>query len=282
MHTPTTAVLAPSHDPLRHCLAALLAATATLALPAGAQQAPAAAQAPAAQAPAAAAAAPAADLNPKAIEALQAMGKHLRSLKAFTIKADTTIDEVLTSGQKVQFAGTLDYRVQMPNRLRADVRNELKHREFYYDGKTLTQYAPRPKYYASIAAPGTIADVLQAADQKFGLQVPLSDLFFWGTDKAGIDDVKSALFVGPAKVGGLDCDHYAYRQANVDWQVWIAKGKNPLPCKLVVTTTDEPSQPQYTATLKWDVASAIPASTFAFAPPAGAKKIEIAPLSAAK
>ena len=88
--------------------------------------------------------------------------------------------------------------------------------------------------------------------------------------------------MGPAKIGGVECDHYAYRQANVDWQVWIAKGKSPLPCKLVVTTTDEPSQPQYTATLKWDVASAIPASTFAFAPPAGAKKIELAPLSAAK
>jgi len=277
MNTPTTAVRAPSHLPLRHCLAALLAATAALALPAGAQQAPAAAPAPAA-----AAAAPAAELNPKAIEALQAMGKYLRSLKAFTVTADTAVDEVLTSGQKVQYAGKLDYRVQMPNRLRADVRSELRQRNFYYDGKTLTQYAPQLKYYASIAAPGTIADVLQAADQKYGLQLPLADLFFWGTDKAGIEDIKSALFVGPATIGGVECDHYAFRQANVDWQVWIARGKSPLPCKLVVTTTDEPSQPQFSATLKWDVASAIPASTFAFAPPAGAKKIEITPLSAAK
>ena len=40
------------------------------------------------------------------------MGKYLRSLKSFAVHA-TSIDEVLQNGQKVQFAGTLDYRVQM-------------------------------------------------------------------------------------------------------------------------------------------------------------------------
>ena len=34
------------------------------------------------------------------------MGKYLRSLKSFAVHADTSIDEVLQSGQKVQFAGT--------------------------------------------------------------------------------------------------------------------------------------------------------------------------------
>ncbi len=41
------------------------------------------------------------------------MGKYLRSLKSFAVHADTSIDEAPQSGQKVQFAGTLDYRVQM-------------------------------------------------------------------------------------------------------------------------------------------------------------------------
>jgi hypothetical protein len=95
------------------------------------------------------------------------MGAYLRSLKTFEVRADTTIDEVLTSGQKVQFAGTLDYRVQAPNRLRAEVNNDRRHRKFFYDGKSLTQYAPRMKYYATIPAPGTLSELVQLADQKY-------------------------------------------------------------------------------------------------------------------
>ncbi|MGA8053031.1 MAG: DUF2092 domain-containing protein [Burkholderiales bacterium] len=221
----------------------------------------------------------AAALDAKAIEALSAMGKYLRSLKSFAVHADTTIDEVLTTGQKLQFAGTLDYQVQSPNRLRAEVNTDRRHRQFFYDGNSLTQYAPRMKYYATVAAPGTIGEALQVAEQKYDLEIPLADLFLWGTDKSGVQDVKDATFVGPARIAGKDCDHYAYRQENVDWQVWIQRGAQPLPCKMVITTTDEPSQPQYTAVLKWDLAPKLGNATFAFVPPKDAKKIGIAPFS---
>ena len=224
--------------------------------------------------------APAAAREAKAIEALSSMGKYLRSLKAFTVHGDTTIDEILDNGQKVQFGGAVDYRVQMPNRLRAEVRTDHKHREFFYDGKTITQYGPRMKYYASVAAPGTIAEALQMAEQKYDIDVPLSDLFLWGTDKSGIEDIKEAAYLGPAQVGGKDCDHYAYRQQDVDWQVWIQQGKQPLPCKMVITTTQEPAQPQYTAVLKWDLAPKFGADTFKFVPPKDARKIEVAPVTA--
>jgi hypothetical protein len=38
----------------------------------------------------------------------------------------------------------------------------------------------------------------------------------------------------------------------VDWQLWIERGKTPLPRKLLITTVQESSQPQYVAVLKWD------------------------------
>jgi hypothetical protein len=74
----------------------------------------------------------------RAMEALASMGKYLRSLQAFAVRADTVTDEVLTTGQKLQFAGTVDYLVQSPNRLRADVRNDRRQRVFIYDGKCVT------------------------------------------------------------------------------------------------------------------------------------------------
>jgi len=64
--------------------------------------------------------------------------------------------------------------------------------------------------------------------------------------------------------------------------VWIEKGDRPLPRKMVITTLDEPSQPQHTEVLTWDLSPTIDAATFAFTPPEGAQRIVIATRHAAK
>ena len=70
------------------------------------------------------------------------MGAQLRALKAFALRSETTIDEVLDNGQKVQFGGTVDYRARRPNGLRMEVVSDRKQRQFFYNGKTFTQYGP--------------------------------------------------------------------------------------------------------------------------------------------
>lgn len=226
------------------------------------------------------AAGPASTRDPTAIEAVVAMGKYLRSLKSFQVTAETTIDQVLQSNQqKLQFSGTVDYKVRMPDRARIEVRNDRRWRDVVYDGKSVTQLLPRMNYYATIPAPGTIGEAIVMVDQKFDVEVPLADLFLWGTDKSGIDDIKEAQVIGASKIGGRSCTQYAFRQEGVDWQLWILDGKQPLPCKLVITTTSEPTQPQYSAVLKWNLAPKLGAGTFAFVPPKGAKKIDIVPVS---
>jgi hypothetical protein len=221
-------------------------------------------------------------INPGAIEALKTMGTYLRTLRSFTVHAESTTDEVLESGQKIQFANTVDLHARLPDRLRVDVKSDRKQRELYYNGKTVTQYAPRLKYYASIGAPGSVRETLSMAASKYDLNVPLADLFYWGTDQSGIEDIKSAIYIGPSRVGSMECNHYAFRQEGTDWQLWIQAGKTPLPCKLVVTTLDLPSQPQFTTTLRWDLKAPVNDRTFTFVPPKGAQKIDIVPAAATK
>jgi hypothetical protein len=218
----------------------------------------------------------ASDIDLKAIDALKAMGAYLRTLKTFGLRSETTTDEVLDNGQKVQFGGTVDYLVRKPNAMRAEVVSDRKRRQYFYDGKTVTVYGPANRYYASTAAPPTITELLQFLDQKYDLDLPLADLFLWGTDKDGLDDIKSAINIGPSRIGGVDTDHYVFRQADVDWQIWIERGKTPLPRKLVITTTSEPTQPQYVAVLKWDLNPKLNDKTFTFVPPKGAQKIVLA------
>jgi hypothetical protein len=211
---------------------------------------------------------------PEALAALEKMGAFLRTLKTFTLHAESTIDEVLDdTGQKIQFGGTVDYHVRLPDRLRVDVNSDRKQRQFFYDGKTVTLYGQRVKYYASVPAPPTIQATLEMAEQKYGLEVPLADLFFWGTDKAATEDIKAAMYVGPSWIGGVLTDHYAFRQEEVDWQIWIERSDTPLPRKLVITTTEEEEQPQSVAVLTWNLAPQLDDALFTFVPPADAQKI---------
>ena len=80
----------------------------------------------------------------------------------------------------------------------------------------------------------------------------------------------------PRPSTGVATNHYAFRQEGVDGQVWIEEGKTPLPRKLVITTTDEDSQPQYAAVLKWNLSPDISDKTFEFVPPKDSYQIVFA------
>src|SRR4029453_2164427 len=89
-------------------------------------------------------------VEPAALDALDKMGAYLRTLNSFEVRSDATIDEVLESGQKLQFASPLPLRVRRPDRLWLEVASDRKTREFFYDGKTFTLWGPRNKLYASV------------------------------------------------------------------------------------------------------------------------------------
>jgi hypothetical protein len=96
------------------------------------------------------------DINPDATAALNAMGSYLRTLKSFQVTAVTTKDDVLDDGELIQFDPQVNLLARMPDRLRVEITNAQKHQLYFYDGKTLTLYAQRVNYYASVPAPPTI------------------------------------------------------------------------------------------------------------------------------
>lgn len=204
-------------------------------------------------------------VEPSALHAIDAMAQKLRSLKSFTVSADVTQEEVLESGQKVTYGGNLTYKVRVPDRLFAAVDSDRKQRSFYYDGSQLTVYAPRMHYYAKRPLTGTVAQIVAAAQEKYDIDLPLADLFYWGTDKAPTSNIVSATVIGPARIGKTECDHLLVRQGSVDWQVWISR-QTLLPAKLVIANLDDPTQPEYSATFDWDANATLADSAFTFTP----------------
>jgi len=87
--------------------------------------------------------------------------------------------------------------------------------------------------------------------------------------------------VGPSAVEGVTCQHYAFRQADIDWQIWIQKGEHPLPRRLVITTKTDEARPQHTAEYTWNLAPSFNDAAFVFDPPEGAGKVVLAKAAAA-
>jgi hypothetical protein len=220
-------------------------------------------------------------VDPGAMAALQSMGAYLRSLKTFQVEVATTDEDVLDDGQKIQYSGTTSILARMPNGLRAEVANDRRDRMYLYDGKTFTLFAKRLNYFATVPAPPTVGQLADTLDEKYDVSVPLADLFRWGTPGWSTDDIKGAMDVGPSTVQGVTCQQYAFRQDDIDWQIWIQKGDHPLPRRLVITTKTDEARPQHTAEYTWNLAPSFNDAAFVFDPPEGAGKVVLAKAAAA-
>ena len=228
------------------------------------------AQAATAAAPAKAVAAPAVD--PAATAALNRMGAYLRTLKEFDVTVYSTTEDVLDSGQKIMTNNQVHYTLRAPNMLAATVSGDKIKRHYYYDGKTFTVRNNQNDFYAQIPFTGTIAQLLTEAE-KYGVDLPLQDLFRWGDPTAVTGKPTEGIVVGDSKVVDWDTDHYAFRQGDVDFQVWVEKGDKPLPRKLVINSLADETQPQYTAVMNWNLTPKIDPAVFTFVPDANAKRI---------
>ncbi|HSL68767.1 MAG TPA: DUF2092 domain-containing protein, partial [Longimicrobiales bacterium] len=185
-------------------------------------------------------------------------------------------EQVLEDGQKIQFAGVIDLLAQRPGKLRVEVNSDREHRLFYFDGKSFTLWAPRLSYYATVPAPATINELATRLEDKFDIELPLVDLFRWGTSEMQRNEITAATDIGPSQVDGTTCQHYAFRQEGLDWQVWIQNGDYPLPRKIVLTTLTDEARPQLEMVYTWNLAPSFNDGAFAFEAPKDAKHIPIA------
>lgn len=239
----------------------------SLAAPgAHAQTAPAGAAAPAASA-----------VDPASIQALKDMGAYLQSLKRFRVETEVTGERVLADGQKLQHTATAEMDVQRPNKIRISMQSARSEREIVYDGKMVTLFTPAQKYYSTVEFTGTISELIDKLEVGYGVELPLSDLFLFGTPAAPLDKIESAMNAGQDFIDDDLCDHYAFRQGKVDWQIWITTGSKPLPRKVVITNRGDEARPQSVSLIDWNLKPTFKDSVFKFTPPKGATKIEIVP-----
>lgn len=219
-----------------------------------------------------------AGISPEAQRLLKASTDFLASQKEFSVETRNTLEVVLKSGQKIEFNHVARMSAQRPNKLRVERTGDLVDQVFIYDGKSLTLYNPQEKVFAQVAAPDTLEAMLEFARTKLDIVAPAGDLINKNAYAILMDGVTDGFVVGKAVIEGVRCDHLAFRAPHVDLQVWVQEGAQRLPRKMVITTRDLPNAPQFGVTVtKWDPKPSFNAQTFAFTPPAGAKKVDFLP-----
>lgn len=220
--------------------------------------------------PAAAQDAPPEMVGPEARAAVERMAGFLQCLDRYEVTMQASRDEVLNFGYKLQNNESARMVVQRPNRFRIDVDGDIKHRSYYYDGKTLTMVAPDEGVYARTPAPDTIAGVINGL-LNAGVELPMIDVLRQGAEGTLLEGVRYGLLVGETPLDGVPTDHLAFRQPTIDWQIWIARDGQPR--KLLITTRYEVGDPQYQAVMRWNLKPRVDAGTFVYKPAKGMTEI---------
>jgi hypothetical protein len=215
------------------------------------------------------------EIDPRARAVLRQMSDYLASLRSFAVSADSVTEIVSNDGHKLQVLASSTVYVERPNRLRSQRRGPAADLTFYYDGNTVTLYDRSRNLYATTAAPHDIDDMIDFARAQLGIEAPGADLLYSDVYEDLMEGVRGATYIGESEVDGHPCHHLAFQEDDVDWQLWVDAGDQPLPRRYVIVTKDVPSQPEFAVDLRdWDASPTFPPGFFEFRRSPGAQRIE--------
>lgn len=217
-------------------------------------------------------------LEEEAVEILKRSTEFLASSVSFRVIAETGFDAVQDSGQRIEFGARRSITVRRPNRARMEFgRRDGVSGMMILDGSNMWVYNKGENIYATAPQVGDISASIDHAVQELGVAAPLGDFIAGDISATFASKLVSGFIVGDSNIGGVPCDHLAFRTDYLDYQIWIAQGKKPLPQRLVITYREEEGAPQFWAQfLKWEMALSVLGSDFTFTPPAGAEQIRFA------
>ena len=207
---------------------------------------------------------------------------YLALADSLSLHAESVLEEVLPSGQRLHYSRSADILARKPDRLRAEVLSDRGVTRFYYDGRTLSRFDLGENVYARIAVPDTIETALDHAMERFHLDAPLADFLAGNLYDNLLGKAEAAFYAGLHYLEGEKYHHLALSNNDVDYQVWIAEGEAPLVRKIVITYKHIEGSPQLSAVLSgWDLDPLTPDMLFDFYPPIDADEIEFLPVATA-
>jgi hypothetical protein len=216
---------------------------------------------------------PASAADDDAKQIFKAMSDYLAAQKTISATFDSAVEVITPALEKIQFASSGTLLLSRPSAIKATRTGGYSDVAMIFDGKAVTIFGKNINGYAQIDASGTVDQLIDTLRDR-GMAIPGADLLLSNVYDTLIGDVLEAKHIGEGVVGGVECDHLAFRNQETDWQLWIARGDKPIPMKYVITTKSVGAAPQYTLTIRdWKTDVETSAADFTFTPPEGAQKL---------
>ena len=215
-----------------------------------------------------------------AMQILKAMTDYVSSQKIISATYDTDIEVITDNLQKIQFASSGQMLLNRPDKVRASRVGGYADVEMVFDGKTLTVLGKNLNKFVQVEAAGSVDELVARLRDQLGMAIPGADIMLSRSYDELTTDVIKAAHIGRGVIDGVECDHLAFRNHDVDWQLWVELGTRPIPRKYVITSKDVTGAPQYTLRIKdWKTDVPVAADAFSFTPPAGSQKVEVSALA---
>ena len=218
-------------------------------------------------------------VEPKADTIFKQMSDYLATIEQFEISTQSSIETMLDSGQKIMLHHSNVIVVKRPDRMYSSRKGDFDAQSFYYDGTIFTDYDHIKNQYTVVDVPGTLPAALDFAIKTLELATPGVDLLYPNSYEKLSRGLLDGFYISKSVVNDIECHHLAFRNGDVDWQIWIQTGDKPLPIKYVITSRWITGAPQYSIIMTWNVKPDISDDIFKFVPSDTAKKITMAPKS---
>ena len=230
-------------------------------------------------APMAGADSPRPGIEPRVDTLLRHMSTYLTDASEFSFRTEVNYDQVLESGQKILYGRHAEISMRRPDRLHVLVNGDLVNERIWYNGKTFILMDSWDHEYVTVEAPPRIDEALDFMARKYGIASPVSDVLYSDVYAILTENVTTGVYIGHPVVRSVPTHHLAFTQKNIDWQLWIEDGANPVPRKVVITYKNVVGSPQFIVWLSsWNFAPRFADSLFDFLPPDGAKQVDIRPV----
>jgi hypothetical protein len=206
---------------------------------------------------------------------LKAMSDYLAAQQAISFDYDAVLEVVTKDEQILALAGSGKVALNRPDKILATRSSGFADVEMSFDGKTLTLLGKNANLYAQEDVPGSVDNLVDVL-RKRNRPLPAADLLLADPYEALMQDVVDVKDLGSGVIGGVECDYLAFRAKEVDWQIWIAQGDRPYPCRYVISSKFMDGSPQYSIQVRdWKTGDEVAATDFTFTPPADAKKVDL-------
>lgn len=205
---------------------------------------------------------------------LKAMSDYVSGQQSVAFDYDATLEIVTTEDQKLGIATSGNVSLMRPNNLKATRVGGYSDIEMMFDGTSFNLLSNKASVYTQLPVQGSVDNLIDVLRESYGAPLPAADLLTDNPYESLMGNVTDVKDLGVGVIGGKSCDHLAFRTPDVDWQIWIATGDHPYPCKYVITTHSMTQGPQYTVNIRnWQTEQPSDIANFTFNPPKEAKAL---------